>query len=274
MKRKIKKFRSHIHHYKTEVFAVSIVVCIVSFLFIFTTLRDKYITNIFGLTQNDILLQVLYFDRITDARFYFALGNNYFGDGQIYNIQKAEKYYLRALSLDEKLPLANYQLARLYFVSNKQDKALTYIDRELLYYPEYKRSYYIRGLINGYADNLPAAVEDFKMFLAWKPDSWAGHNDLAWIYFRQGDFANAYETSVEGLRYSPGNPWLLNSVGVALKNLGDKEEAKRAFTLSLQKIEKLTPEVWGRAYPGNDPHFYDMGLSNMRETVETNLQLL
>jgi tetratricopeptide (TPR) repeat protein len=94
------------------------------------------------------------------------------------------------------------------------------------------------------------------------------------VYFQQGDFKNALLTAQDGLRYSPGNPWLLNTVGISLKNMGDIEGARTAFQTSLTNINKLTPETWGSAYPGNDPDFYQKGFSNMKKTVENNLQLV
>jgi tetratricopeptide (TPR) repeat protein len=270
----LKRIRRTLHTKRTEVVAISLCIILISFLYTWTEIRDRYASSIFASNISDTTLRLLYIDRLGDPGLYFALGNRYFSSGAQYNIAKAEKYYTAALRLDTKYPLANYQLARVYFVSNKQSAALTYIDRELLYYPDNKRSYYIRGLINGYSDNLRAAVRDFTMFLEWKPESWAGHNDLAWVYFRQGDYNNAYEIAAGGLKYSPNNPWLLNSVGVALQNLGDATAAKKAYSASLSHIDTLTPDSWGKAYPGNDPGFYKLGYSNMRQTVEENIARL
>ena len=274
MKKKIHLARKHVNSRKTEIATLSLVIIVVSILFILSLVRDRIVAPILSYTKSDKLVKVLYFDRLSDPRLHFALGNYYFGEGAHYDLYKAEGYYKKALLLDEKLPLANYQLARVYFVSGDQTKALEYINKELEYYPDFKRSHYIRGLVYGYSGELALAVLDFKEFLKWKPDSWAGHNDLAWIYFQQGNFEDAFITASDGLRYSPGNPWLLNSVGISLKNLGQKELAKSAFQSALIGANNLSPTDWGKAYPGNDPDFYKKGYGNMRATIESNLKLL
>jgi Tetratricopeptide repeat len=274
MKRHIHHARKHVNSRKTEIAALSIVIIVISTLFILSAVRDRIVAPVLSYTKNDTLIKVLYFDRLSDPSLHFALGNYYFGEGEHYDLYKAEEYYKKTLFLDGHLVLANYQLARVYFVSGDQKKALEYINKELEYHPDFKRSYYIRGLVYGYSGELDLAVEDFKSFLLWKPDSWAGHNDLAWIYFQQGNFEDAYITASDGLRFSPGNPWLLNSVGISLKNLDQPELARSAFEAALLGASKLSPTDWGKAYPGNDPGFYQKGYGNMQATIEKNLQLL
>lgn len=221
----------------------------------------------------DIHSPILFFDRRNDAQFYFTMGNVYFGEGAVYDTVRAEKYYKRAIELDPKLPFVHYQLARVYFVTGKLNEGIKEINTELEYFPENKRSYYIRGLLYGYQGALGAAANDFKTFLEWKPNSWAGHNDLAWVYFQQGDYYNTYVTAVAGLELSPGNPWLLNSEALALMNTNNPEEAYKIFLEALEAAEKLDHRDWGAAYPGNDPEYYPIGLNAMIETIRKNLEL-
>ena len=180
----------------------------------------------------------------------------------------------KAIALDEKLPLAHYQLSRVYFIAGDQVSALKEINKEIEYYPDFSRSHYIRGLVYGYSNQLDLAVLDFKSFIEKNPTTWAGYNDLAWIYFQQGDFQNSYSAAIDGLKQAPGNPWLLNSVGISLKNMGNVVAAKVAFTTALQNMNALTANSWGKAYPGNDPDFYQKGFSNMKKTIEDNLALV
>ncbi len=274
MKKRLRGLKKHIAKRKKEVIILASLMLVVGILWAGAAGRDKLVAPLLARTGSDTLVKIIYFDRLGDPNLHFALGNYYFGESGHYDLVKAESYYKKALRLDSKLALANYQLSRVYFVSGDQQKALQYINYELEYYPEFKRSHYIRGLVYGYSGQLPLAVKDFKAFIDWKPDSWAGHNDLAWVYFQQGDFNNAYLTAQEGLKYSPNNPWLLNSIGISAKNLGNRDEAKQAFEQALSAAKGLTAEEWGRAYPGNDPDFYQKGYGNMRATIENNLKLL
>jgi tetratricopeptide (TPR) repeat protein len=229
-----------------------------------------------------------------DAELQFAIGNYYFGGGLpatparashaggpwssaqegAYDIKKAQGYFEKALEIDPNIAGAHYQLGRTYFIQSAFYDALREINKELEMHPDFKRSYYMRGLIYGYTKRYAEAERDFKEFLQWKPESWAGNNDLAWIYFQEGKYKDARDTALVGLVIAPNNPWLLNSLGVALLNLGEKQEAMDAFTKTLTILNSMSPKDWGAAYPGNNPKIYDEGLSKMKESVEANMRLL
>lgn len=209
-----------------------------------------------------------------DATLSFEIGNYYFGASREYNIQRAEEFFRRTIALDPLYPGAHYQLARTLFIEGNMYAALREINEELKLHPEFWRSYYVRALVRGYNKDLLGAVEDFQEFLRHKPESWAAHNDLAWAYFRLGEYAKVRDVAVDGLRYSPDNPWLNNSLGVALMNLGDRKGARTALEKAQAGVLAMTPEIWGSAYPGNDPGVYGEGLAAMRSSIKGNLALL
>ncbi len=208
-----------------------------------------------------------------DAALRFEIGNYYFGGGG-YDTTKAVTHFRAALVLDPMLEGPHYQLARIHFVQGDFYKATYEIDQEILLHPDFKRSHYVRGLIYGYSGRLKEAEAEFKAFLAWKPESWAGNNDLAWIYFQEGKYREARDAARAGLIIAPDNPWLLNSLGVALLNTNDKEGAKETFDRALSVLDSMTEADWGVAYPGNDPGIYAEGFSKMKESIEENLKLL
>jgi tetratricopeptide (TPR) repeat protein len=208
-----------------------------------------------------------------DANLALELGNYHFNGGA-YDLALAEKYFEDALANDPNSPIAWHQLARIAFLKGQFSKALFKINKQIeLHADTVMASFYVRGLIYGYAGNLDGAIKDFQHFLEKKPDSWAAQNDLAWIYFRKGDFEKVEETAREGLKYHPENPWLLTSLGVALLNLDKKTEAKTTLEKAKIATENLTIANWGEAYPGNNPESYSAGLTKMRATIEFNLKL-
>jgi hypothetical protein len=69
----------------------------------------------------------------------------------------------------------------------------------------------------------------------------------------------------------PEQPWLLNMYGLALLNTDDKDGARMFFEEALYLTKKLTPEDWGKAYPGNDPSVWSVGLAEMTSSIEENL---
>lgn len=212
-----------------------------------------------------------------DAELGVELGNYYFNvynDG-VYDLDRAEKHFERALAIDPNVEKAWYQLSRIDFLQGKFTPAREKINKQLeLHGDSIMASYYIRGLINGYAGRFKDAEKDFLKFLSWKKESWAAHNDLAWVYFSQGEYKKAEEVAREGLIFSPNNAWLLNSLGVSLLNLGKRDEARDVFLRAREAAALLTDVDWGRAYPGNDPLSAAPGLAGMKKAIEKNIELV
>lgn len=210
-----------------------------------------------------------------DAEMFFNMGNFYFGGGGKYDLERAEKYFKKTISLDAGLQGAHYQLGRVYFIGGDFYNAIKNIKKEIELYPDFAKSYYMKGLIEGFrfSGNLGVAAESFKKYIELNPVTWAGWNDLSWIYFKSGDYKSAAEAAENGLEIAEDNVWLLNSLGVSLLNLGKKKQAKEALAKAFNISGNMRPEDWGKAYPGNNPNIYAEGLRQMREAIEYNLEL-
>ena len=253
---------------KTSIFGIAALVLIISAVGIYTYRHQlaPIVWNTFHLAPLATLLDS------RSAALYEAMGNYYF-ESDHYDVEAARRYFEKAVALDTHVPLAHYQLARIYFITGNSALALQEVDTQFALYPGFERSYYMRGLIYSYAGELNKAVADFRAFLAWKPESWAAHNDLAWVYFKKGDFVHAEGLAREGLAYTPDNAWLLTMRGVSLLNLGKKREAAGVLASALAEAQKLTKEDWIKAYPGNDPKIAEQGLREIIQTIEKNLAL-
>jgi len=178
------------------------------------------------------------------------------------------------VAIDPTLPWGNYQLARVYFVENRLDKALRAINRELEIFPNNIRALYVRGLVEGYSGMLAEAEEDFARFLEYAPYDWAPYNDLAWIEAAQGDFAAMRETARAGIERAIGgatNPWLWNMLGVAELNLNNFDAAEPALREARAMALALTSADWRAAYPGNNPDQTHEGLAAFRAAIDENL---
>jgi tetratricopeptide (TPR) repeat protein len=205
---------------------------------------------------------------------FFTAGNFYFGNTQKhYNLERAQRFFLYASYplFGQAHPFAHYQLSRTYFIQGNFAWAIKEADKELALYPDHCRTHYIRGLTYGYMNNLDKAIEDFTAFNdTCVKNSWAGHNDLAWFYFRKGDITHMRETIEPMAALYPTNPWVQNTYGIALLNLKDYKAAQGAFEKAKLAARYMNEESWGMAYPGNNPEIYGKGLEAMRATIEAN----
>lgn len=210
---------------------------------------------------------------------------NYYFNGGAYNIAKAARFYKGALVIDSEHTIARYQLSRIYFVDGEYEKALKEINAVIEKAPAFGHAYYMRGLINGFTNNLDQGEKDFKKIfelaklnpettIPSKTNGWAVYNDLAWIQFQKGNYADVETSARAGLEEYPENPWLLNSLGLALTNLEGKEEARVFFLQAAEHAEKLTSEDIIRAYPGNNPQEAANRRLSMINTIALNLTLL
>ncbi len=218
--------------------------------------------------------RLYYYDRLSVASFYYQRGNYFFG-GETYDIDRAQESYERALTFSNvhQEPI-HYQLGRVYFIKGKLDAALVQFDAQLVADPAFTKSYYMRGLTYGYLGNYARAEEDFKSYLLHNPQSWAARNDLVWVYFLSGNFAEAEALAREGLNIVPGNAWLSNALGALLISQERYEEARGYLETARKAFVAIGPEGWGVAYPGNDPRIYEQGYQETLASVDQNLELI
>jgi tetratricopeptide (TPR) repeat protein len=208
----------------------------------------------------------------------FECGNHYFGiyGPSGYDVARAEYYFGRATNIDPTLPNEWHQYARTAFLRGDFVAALARINMQFkMRGDELMASYYIRGLIEGYAKDYAAAEKDFKHFLEWDRNNWAARNDLAWIYFAEGKYKEVV-TLLHGFATTskPPNPWLLTTDAMALYNLGDTKDAHTELIQARATAATLTEEDWIHAYPGNDPAIAGKGLAAFRQTIEDDIALV
>lgn len=211
---------------------------------------------------------------------YYFIGNAMFGGNILgytfYNLNTAEYFLTKANEATNTKTWTNYQLSRIDFIRGNFNYAVYFANQELLLHPENCRTHYIRGLTYGYMERLDEAIADFEIFNECFPDTWAGHNDLAWFWFRKGNMNKVIEIVEKTINKNNNatSPWLQNTYGTALMNVGRYAESKNALLMAKYLASNLTENDWGRSYPGNDSSVYKIGLSAMRKSIDGNLEIL
>lgn len=206
----------------------------------------------------------------------FILGNLLFGTvPSLYNLTLGQYFFQLASypHIGKPTEYSHYQLSRTYFIEGKLDQAEFEAKEELALYPENKRTFYILGLTYGYMHREEDAIKSFGKFIEWKPDTWAARNDKAWLEFRIGRIDEAL-TTIQPVTWQKDNPWVQNTYGVLLMNKGLYNEAEQALQNAKKATEIMVASSWGQAYPGNDPEVYNVGLSSMKNSIQSNLTLV
>jgi tetratricopeptide (TPR) repeat protein len=189
-----------------------------------------------------------------------------------YDLNRADYFFTQAARLNREQPYVYHELARIAFLRGNFPLALEYIDTQISIHGDTEaNSYYVRGLIEGFAGDYIDAIADYKLFLQFDPHDWAAINDYSWVLLKAGRSAEAASATTDALKYFPTNPWLLNSNATALYEIGDIKGAYASIQRADVAVKKLTNSQWSHAYPGNDPAIAGRGVSSFKEAVTQNL---
>ena len=204
----------------------------------------------------------------------FQYGDRHFNalEPKEYDVAWAESLFDRAYALNPKLLHLQHERARIAFLKGDFAIALARIDAELaLQTTPSPDSYYIRGLIEGFAGEYDRAIVDYETYLRSDSKNWAAINDYAWVLLKANRPMDALIALDWGLIYFPQNPWLLNSKATALFELERLDRALVSAHDAAKWVDHVTEEQWLRAYPGNDPLIAEMGIAEFKSAVLDNM---
>lgn len=204
----------------------------------------------------------------------YAYGVEHFDarDARAYDIERAERFFKKAAALDPAYPYVLHQLARIAFLKGEYPLALERIDREIEQSPRVSpSSFYVRGLIKGFAGDYAGAALDYETYLRSDPTNWAAINDYAWVLLKDDRPLDALVAADWGLIYWPENPWLLNSKATAHFELAQNALALEAASSAGASVGSVSEDDWLEAYPGNDPRVAREGVEALRAAIEANI---
>lgn len=190
-----------------------------------------------------------------------------------YNFERAAYFFKEAEKLDPNFHYLNHQLARIAFLRGDFPLALAYINKQIaLEGTSTPNSYYVRGLIEGYAGQYDAAIRDYSIFMQYAPHNWAAANDYAWVLLKANKPAEASSVTAAALLDFPDNPWLLNTDAIARFEVGDISRALESAKKAVSASDGLTEKKWLTAYPGNDPRSARAGIETLQKSAQENLR--
>lgn len=250
-------------------------------LFVFFTARPviaEYVWNKYRKGDVALTLGVKNTDTLA------AIGSYYFNaaqEGGVYDPDLSLRAYQDLARIDPDFPGVYHQIGRILFVQYRLDEALTMIEKGIEYAENEDQrisALYMRGLIYGFREqpgDLARAESDFSEYTTRYPTVWGGFNDLAWVLLKQRKNQEAIEALEMYLLNNPSqenNPWILNSLGVALMNEGEFEKAEEILSRAETAAANLTEFEWQTAYSGNSPAGVDNKIDSFRASIGENLR--
>ena len=162
--------------------------------------RNYLVFNALGFAysiKGDLRRSLEYFQKCLEINPNFTEVHN--NIGMIYQemgfIDKAEEEFKKVLA-DEVYPSkenAYYNLANLYFIQGKMDKALDNIQKAIQENIRFAMGYNLKGRILEKQNKLPAAIENYERALKIVPGEISFSFDLAVALFKNSEYSRAEE---------------------------------------------------------------------------------
>ncbi|MEE9170111.1 MAG: tetratricopeptide repeat protein, partial [bacterium] len=164
-------------------------------------------------------------------------------------------FYKKAIEEDSTFAIAYTRLGSIHNDMGKAADAIKFSSLAMKWAEKLtdRERYYVVAEYYRHRRELDKAIENYKILVQLYPDSFTGHNNLAFIY----QFTRQYEEALEHLqelaRLSPNTWYVHHSMGLNYGGLGEVDSAVEHFSKALEVSPK---QYWsnvglGMAYTAN-----------------------
>lgn len=126
-----------------------------------------------------------------------------------------------------------------FYMKNRFQKAMDSLNQAIDKDPANPEAYYWRGRTLIKLDRHNLAVQNFQKAITHRSDYWQAHDNLGWIYMRQGDYDACLVHLNRSIAHKPDNGWAFYNRAYVHARLGNWEkaiaDAKKACGLKNQK---------------------------------------
>ena len=193
--------------------------------------RNHLVFNALGFCysmKGDLSQSLRYFQKCLEVNPSFTEAHN--NIGMIYQemgfIDKAEEEFHKVLA-DEKYPSkenAHYNLANLYFIQEKNEKALDNVQKAIQENIRFAMAYNLKGRILEKQNNFPEAIVNYEKALQIVPEEISFSFDLAVALFKNNKFSLAEEI-FEKISPRVTDPEMKDNINKYLKIIKEREES-------------------------------------------------
>ena len=158
-------------------------------------------------------------------------------------LDKAEAAYLKAIRIAPALVQAHRDLAQVYAITNRPDKALIELNQVIKRDPKDVNALMLSGILHQRMNDIGGARETYEKVLALSPGFAQAANNLAYIYSEYyGDMNSALGMARIAREHAPNDPAVADTLGWVLYKQKEPQAALRYLKESAAKLPD-NPEV-------------------------------
>jgi len=187
------------------------------------------------------------------------------------SVAAALKAAKKALSLDDKDPVAYFALGRVYMIRGEHDASVTELETALALNPNFAQAYHGLGAVLMLSDRLEEAAEALDTAIRLSPRdpvSWGTMSFRSLTCTLQGQYEAAVEwaqRTIHEPRAAGGGYWPHAILASALGNLGQTAKAREAVDEALRQKPDLSLAFLESTLPTKQPDGLDLYLGGLRK---------
>jgi tetratricopeptide (TPR) repeat protein len=152
--------------------------------------------------------------------------------------------FQRASKLDAKEPRWPYHESRMESIAGNLPAAQKAVERSISINKDYAPAHQLRGDLLLDSGRAADAEKSYRAMLQIEPKSVAGRVGLARAKMQANDNKAAIPILEEILKETPGNAYIFQLLGNALRRVGQPDLAKKALARATNPVEPRWPDPW------------------------------
>lgn len=173
-----------------------------------------------------------------NAALYNNLALSYYYIGEI---EQAEKYFLKALSIDHKLAEVYINLADLFFKQRNFADAIDLLQTGTYELPDNLVLKHYLARVYMEDARLDLAIDELDKILEEHPENYDAYYDLARVYFELGNYDLAIENFENVIAHKDNNEWVYYYLGQAYEANNEIDRALSSYLKAIAIDDKFYP---------------------------------
>jgi tetratricopeptide (TPR) repeat protein len=163
----------------------------------------------------------------------------------------------KAIQIAPKNALYQYQLGHAYIEQKRLDLAQAALEKAISIDEKLYKAHYRLGWVYDVQDKPQEADKHYRLAIAGNPRFALSFDSMAKLYLSNGFVDPAVQVLKEGVKVSPQEAGLWNTLGVALQEQKQFDQAVKSFDKALELDQKMTDAIFNIAMThlvqGNKP---------------------